>query len=171
MRTHRAALAVVLLAATGAAHAEAPPPVPDLGRELARLNATLSDIRSLLERQLETQNLDLLMKRMELAAAQVSDAESRLGRAAASLESLEEESAALTDRLAVVEAELLRGDAEGDPGAMAGFVAQLESTLERIEDRLRDKRLEIAGLENLLASKERDLRDWQELLDRRLANP
>ncbi len=141
---------------------------PELTRELAKLNATLDEIRSLLERVTETQGLDLMMKRMELSSAQAADLEKRF-------DGLESERAAIEDTMRQIEsnreAYLADIESRGDDESLLqaeAFTAQADRELAVRSERLRALDDEIAVLRNRLDAKRRELEDWQGYVDRRL---
>ncbi|MDX1502560.1 MAG: hypothetical protein R3325_09355 [Thermoanaerobaculia bacterium] len=162
-----ALMAALAPAARGQTAATAPAETA-VAAELTKLNATLTDIKTLLERLAETQGLDLLMKRMELSSARVTELESRLRGARAERTSVVDERARLQTNMEAYLAELERRSREDTEGELEAFTLQFEAGLERFEARLRDLDDEIARLENLLDARRRELEDWQGYIDRRL---
>lgn len=136
---------------------------PDVATELAELNRTMRELRDLLVRQLETQSLDLMLKRAELASTEVSQLESRLRSAEASQASLEDERRRLTTRM-----EGFREQDVENPEIRL-MERQFAQELEILDERLRDGQARIADLSARLARKQEDLRAWQMTLDRRLS--
>ena len=59
--------------------------------ELAQLNTTLEKVHKLLEQQLETQTLDLLLKRAQLVSSEVARLDDQLRKAQTRRDSLEDE--------------------------------------------------------------------------------
>ena len=86
-----AVLTLGLSLAAGQAAAQQVPQADGTAAELAKLNATLREIADLLGRQVEQSGLDLLMKRTQLAQAQVERAEAELKAVEAEKASAEEQ--------------------------------------------------------------------------------
>ena len=59
---------------------------------------------------------------------------------------------------------------DGDEGDAQSWIRRIETRIEQTRDRLRTAEQEVVGLQSRLDQKERDLEDWQELIDRRLSN-
>lgn len=89
----RAAIVCVLLmlAPISVRGEEAPGAADPVVAELAKLNGTLREIAALLRKQGEAQDLDLLMKRLQLAETRLADSEKALKSAESERRSLEEE--------------------------------------------------------------------------------
>ncbi len=139
-----------------------------LAGELARLNATLIDIRALLEQITETQGLDLLMKRMELSSAQVMETEKRLRSAESERSSVEDQRASMEASLQSYLARVESGSTKAPTEQLEAFTDQYETRIERLDARMERLDDEIAMLGNLLSAKRRELEDWREHIDRRL---
>ena len=166
-------LSLALLALTALFPAPALPQTaasdqPGLGAEVARLNATLLEIKGRLERLTETQSLDLLMKRMELSSAQVTEMEKRLRSAVAEHTDLDDE----REQMEMVR-ESYETESESDSGRITpeqldAFLNQHEVRMARLKTRMASLDSEMSRLQNLLAAKQRELEDWQSYIDRRL---
>lgn len=139
---------------------------PTLAEELRLLNTTLTEIKELLERQAETQGLDLLMKRMELSSAQAAEIEKRLREAEGRRQAVDDELTQLEERMEFITADYEGGGFDG--AQYETYVEQADAQRRRLGERLREIEGEIAGIENRLAAKRRDLDDWQTYIDRRL---
>ena len=87
---------VLALLPLGAAAQQAPLSADGLAVEVARVNATLKEIVTLLKRQSDIQSLDLLVKRVQLSDSQVAEQERRLRSAESELRNLEREQSSNT---------------------------------------------------------------------------
>jgi len=136
----------------------------DVAVELARINANLEKIASLLSRMDEAEGLDLLMKRVQLASARIGEDERRLRSVESELRSLESEKEAL-----VFQHEIAETRAVDDPGSEAeATVRMIERQQKWIRERISELSLEVNELRNRLVERERDLEGWQQIVDRRL---
>jgi uncharacterized protein (DUF3084 family) len=151
-----------------AAEGEEPLERAALTTELATLNATLAEIKVLLERITETQGLDLLMKRMELSSTQVVEIEKRLREAESERATVEDENIRLEMNMQAYTVELESGAMEASAEQIEAFTARHEAEVALRESRLRSLDDEIAMLHNRLSTKQRGLEDWQDYVDRRL---
>lgn len=145
-------------------------PAVEVAAQLSQLNATLMEVQALLERQLETQTLDLVLKRSQLASAEVGRLDAQLRRAVERRDSLEEEQVHLEVRAENLE-DAYRRSSEDGPSMQEVEMMQRNVRIQRalIEERLSNIAAEVVDLENRLERKREDLQSWQELLDRRLA--
>jgi hypothetical protein len=116
-------------------------------QELAQIRAALKEIAATLARQAEHSQIDLLMKRAQLAAGEVERGELQI-------RTFENVEARMADAAA----------AERE-----AMTAQIEGEQKRIAQRLRVLEGQIAELQNRLATRRDELRDWQAVLDRRLS--
>lgn len=165
------ATGLLLVVAHGVAAQEAAPAdgLARVAAELNRLNLTLEAIRGLLTQQVETENLDLLFKRAEFAAARVTALESEVRRAEGEQRTLEDEKQSIESRLQMIADRLDSGSLEADRAELEEVTSHMVGALKRVQERLRDVELEIGELQGRLATKRRELREWQDLLDRRLS--
>jgi hypothetical protein len=140
--------------------------------ELAELNDTMAEMRELLTRQLETQTLDLLFKRTELASNEVLRLDRSLRRATNRRIALDKERVELELReeaLDDFDRRRERGQAAPSAQNIELQLRNIRASTERVEERLRELDTEIVGLESSLDERLRDLEEWQQMLDRRLA--
>src|SRR5688500_12523137 len=164
-------VALVLLAPWPLA-AQAPPAATadPVAAELARLNATLKEIVTLLRKQGDNDELELVIKRVELAEARLAEAERRLAGAEADRRSLETERAQIELRLKMMASEIeQRGDDMPASEAEAMNTA-MEAELRRVRQRSGEMAGEIAALEGDVASRRREVEEWKTVLDRRLGS-
>jgi hypothetical protein len=132
-------------------------------RELAKLNATMREMADLLTRQVAQAQLDLLMKRTQMATNQVERAEAQLRQAQDERVSLDFQRSRLQSQREMT-AQGKMPETERDV-ILAGIdrglkqLTQQQSTLEG----------RITELQNRIADGQDDLRGWQALLDRRLS--
>ncbi|HEX9670215.1 MAG TPA: hypothetical protein VGC93_12120 [Thermoanaerobaculia bacterium] len=137
--------------------------------ELAKLNATLREIAGLMKKQEELQRVDLLIKRVQMTAGQLTDAERQLKTAESELRSLDHEKGELEGRLAMLSAS--DGKAEDlSPEQSEVIVARIDEELKRVRQRSSELRGEVEELRNRIAAREHELRDWQAVIDRRLGS-
>lgn len=161
-------LLITLLAIPGQAQPAADAEPDGLTAEVAKLNVTLEEVVKLMRQQVEGQTLDLLMKRIQLSADRVGQTERDLRAAQKQRESYADEKLELEDRMKMFEDQVDRGHL--DETEMEAFTQRLETSLERLEKRLRSSGQEIAELEGSLANQRQDLREWQEFVDQRLGD-
>lgn len=150
------------------AAAAAPGTIED---ELVRLNRTLKRIAALLERQLESDQIDLTLKRIEMGESRLSSLEDELADARATRTSTEDEIQGLRMHLQSIEQELSTASVEDLEGERPGYemmTRQATGRLERLESRLQETEGRIYEIENELARRRTDLRSLQEAVDRRL---
>ena len=160
MRSICMAVSLALLPAVAAAQTPSDP----VAKELAEVNATLKQIVALLDRQSDVQDLDLLMKRVQLSDSQVAELERRLRTAQSELRSAEEVQSNVEARLKVVTTSAEIPPAEREQMMVHG---QAEQTRQR--QRISQLTQEIAAIESELAKRRDDLRTWQAVLDKRLS--
>ncbi len=141
------------------------PPHP--GRELQRIGNELASIRVLLEHQLENQDLELVIRRSELASAEVADLERRLRDARSRVESLEDEVPRIETHLEQLEAEIENSSGLSVEDAEMNL-PYLATELARARRELANTEQEVAIVENQLVSKSDELLGWKDLVDRRL---
>lgn len=142
----------------------------ELAAGLAQLNATLLEIKDLLAIQIDTQGLDLLLKRSELASTQAAELEGLLRSAESTRTGLEDQLRNLQSEQEMMEAQMRSGAREADTLAIEAYTRQVEERIDQARDRLRQAEGEVIDLQSRLDTKQRDLGDWQDLIDRRLSN-
>lgn len=140
-------------------------------RELAGLNRTLQQIQGVLERLLVQQELDLLMKRIDLKARRLAPLQSELRGIRGSIESTNGEmkrSGAFKKQL---QAELeryreLRRDTNGS--AEERSLQDVESEIDLIEERLETLQRRQIEVEDELAARRQEIQFLEDALDERL---
>ncbi len=172
MRRISRTLLLALLPLTPMAAAQDAPPSGDVAAELAKVNTTLKEIAVLLGKQSDQQSIDLLMKRVQLSDAQVTELERRLRSDQSELRGLESERNGtelqlrfLATRMEQVE----QGKNTESPDDLKSMTVQFEGMLKRIRQRMSQLNQEMATLEGELSTRREELRSWQLTLDRRLA--
>lgn len=133
-------------------------------RELAKLNATVREVADLLTKQLAQGQLDLLMKRTQMALDQVVRAEAQLRRAQDERVSVEADRSRLERDREMVAAQEKMPAAERDAA-----LAAIDAETKRLAARQSALDGQIAELQNRIAERQDELRGWQALLDRRLS--
>ncbi len=136
--------------------------------ELAKLNLTLKEIETLLRRQGESDELGLLIQRVELAGARLAEQERALETAESERRSLDRRKGQLELRLTLMAAELERAESDLPADEVEATIAHVEAQLRLIRHRATELADEIAQLESTVASQSADLQAWQSILDRRL---
>ena len=136
----------------------------ELALEIKALNSTLESIRKVLLQQLETQNLELLMRRSDLASREAAEIERQLRAAKALRLEIAEEEKRTRNRFEMMLAQMQ----ELDESEAELFAAQMEQELSLMDARAKALDSEIGELEGRQSQKRGELRDWQDLLDRRL---
>jgi chromosome segregation ATPase len=167
-----ALLLTITIATPAIAQPDAEAGTAELAAGLTQLNATLLEMKELLSMQVETQGLDLLLKRSELVSTQAARLENLMRSAESTRMSLEDQVLQMESEQEVME-EAIRSGAMGvgdDQVEVQFHIRRIETRLEQTRDRLRAAEGEVVGLQSRLDQKERDLEDWQELIDRRLSN-
>ena len=141
-----------------------------IAQHLASIDETMTEMHELLERQLETQTLDLLLKRAQLASAEVARIDRTLRRSTEKRTSLDAERRQLEFRVEAVE-ELQRSRREEGPSdiELENRIRHLRNSIEVTEEALETVDSEIVDLSARLDRKRQDLEAWQEILDRRLS--
>lgn len=172
--TRSAAIATLLVAALWAADARAQEPSPEppsLQQEIARLNVTLKEIAGLLAKQLEGQETDLLIRRIELGSRSLEPRKERLRLAKASLTDLQGEEKNLVRTLEIMEEQrskqLDAGGGESEPWETLQL-QQMEDRVETVKRRQQELKREILELENDVAAREEDMRLLEQVIDSRL---
>ena len=168
MRRTLMALVLALLPVAAAAQA-APAATDPVAAELARVNATLKEITALLKGQSDIQDLDLLMKRVQLGESQVAELDRQLRSDESELRGLETQRSNSELRMRAIAAQLKRDSQDQKPGELEAISEQAAEELRRTRQRMGQLAQEIAALQNDLATRQEDLRGWQALLDRRLS--
>lgn len=167
-RTTWTAALAVLLAIPALAQPAAETEPDELTAEVAKLNDHLEELVKLVRQQVEGQTLDLLVQRIQLSAERVQQTERDLRAARQRRESQAEEKVQLEDRMKMFEDQVDRGHIE--EAELEAFTKQIETSLQRLETRLRSADREIAELEAALGLQRQDLREWQEFVDQRLGD-
>ena len=166
--------ALLLLSMGAAARAQAAPqPSPaasgSLEQEVIQLDRSLQELVSLLREYLARQEVDLLLKRVALGLQKMGplnqELESLRARKAADDEKL---SQLRTARAALPVPDIQSGtnpeaSEEGEIRRM-----QLDAEIARLKRRVSEADQRIMELENTLAEEQRELRQWEAEIDRRL---
>lgn len=160
-----AALMLILSLAAGQAVAQPGPEAGAAAAELAKLNVTMREIAELLTRQVEQSGLDLLMKRTQLAQAQVERAEEELKAVEADKASAEEQKSQLDARRELAATQL----EQAQPAEREAVQKMWETELATLNLRLRTADAQIVLLQNRIAAAQEEVRGWKTLLDRRLS--
>ena len=133
-------------------------------RELVKLNATVREVADLLTKQLAQGQLDLLIKRTQMALDQLERAEAQLRQTQDTRASVEAERTRLESQRQIVAAEEKIPAVERDAALMA-----IDAETKRVAQRQSAIEGQIVELQNRIAAGQDELRGWQTLLDRRLS--
>lgn len=165
-------LIAVFAAAVVTSYLTAQEPAPaetTLLDEARQMNKTLAQISKLLQKHVEAQDTDLLIKRFELSGRSLIPQKERLREARESVADLDPEEANLLGVLEAREEELARKgvDAESEPFHDMQ-TDQMERRIEAIGKRRQSLAREIMVLENEVAAQEEDLALLEDAIDSRL---
>jgi hypothetical protein len=168
MRRLLAVVALAVAPVAALAQPSSPPPPAAEAAELARINASLREVLSLLRQQSEVQSTELLMKRVQLAESRLAESNNRLRAATAERRALETAKASLEGRIELIAARMAQSTTEGSPEIEA-MSRQVIVEQRRIQQRLSALAEETGKLESEVSSQSADLASWQDALDRALA--
>ena len=116
--------------------------------EAVRLNRTLAQIASLLQKQVKGQDTELLIQRIELSGRRLGPMKERLRQARSALTDLEDEELNLAGVLEAMREEMAReGEAEEAEPYQVMQLEQMERRAEAIPERRRELGREIMELE------------------------
>ena len=165
--------AVVLLGAPVTVAAESPgrplaEPPGTAAEELHEIGAQLERIVALLERQVTAQELDLAMKRVEHATAMETEARRALEAARSRRTSVENELFGLEQRLRWMAEEIESGESGMTPAQIETMTNDADRLRERLDEQAREIDREILELEDALAARSRESREWRDFVDRQL---
>ncbi len=168
---HRTAAQIItsIMLAMPATHLGAEPSVAaeaTAAQQLAQINATMREIVTLLERQIEGQETDLLIKRIELSSRGLAAKKERLRKLRATAADLDERQGSFARTLEASEQEL--SEAVEDNPLHEVQLEQLRERLKSVADRQRDLERELVVLENEVRTEEEDMEVLEAVLDERL---
>ncbi len=163
-------LAILLVELTVAGVAPAQEPAPNFAAELVKIHAALEKIATLLARQSDSADVDLLMKRVQLGQSRISEYERQLKDAEHSREELQDRKTQLEMQVQMTRT---RNDNASEPRMspeeLDSWTQRFGEQLKRTNQRLSEASAEIAEIQGHLTESVEGVRDWQVLLDRRLA--
>ncbi|MCP4659212.1 MAG: YbhB/YbcL family Raf kinase inhibitor-like protein [bacterium] len=175
----RMSSAVLLAALCGAAflspalaqEEEATASETTLAQELTKLNQTMREITELMRTYIARQEVDMIMKRIELHRRYLTPLEEELRRAKSTQENVEEELERMSVIIAEMEEELERDDSDGlDPadGRAQQAVDRMELHLKLQKDRRWTLEQRIIELENDLTGRRQEMEALEEIADEQL---
>lgn len=138
-----------------------------LEEHLARLSGSLQEIVTLLERQVEGDETNLLIKRIELSDRSLAAKKERLRRMREEAANLQEKELSLSGILEASEEQEVAGTLEMD-AAQQVMLDQMEERVRSIARRRQDIERELAVLENEVRIEEEDMEILESVLDDRL---
>jgi len=165
-----AILSIVLSAGVAAEETPSPAAEPpgSLEAEVAKLHQTLERIADLLEAQVDAQQLDLAIKRLEVLAGRLERSERELRNLRASRNSMKTEQIALEEHRAQAALRAENPEDETPEEERRAFFRQMDRQLQSLRENIADVDRQIVELENEIATQRRDLEGWQSFVDRRL---
>jgi len=140
------------------------PETPSVSQSLAEISATLKQL-------LDRQDLDLLVKRIDLKSRRIASLEGQLRGARDERDSLEEARTQLRLHLDQLTEQLdleLAKPGEGDSPAFKAQKEELELRLKQLGDRMDALDLRMADLQSLLSVREDEIEGLEDALDRRM---
>jgi len=137
--------------------------------QLTQINQALKRIADSLEGQLDGQRLDLMLKRLEVSERRVAVLQEQVQEAQASRSLLEDQKARTELQLSEMADRIAAGDLELSDTEAETVVTQMELDLEQSSARIAELDRQLVGLENELTRARKEIRDWQNFVDRELA--
>lgn len=167
--------ALLILEAGSSAKAQtatpsSPSPNGSLEQEVRQLNRSVQELVALLRDYLSHQDVDLLLKRVEIGLQKIAPLDQELKdlrvQKAADEESLNQMRIAMT-MFQTLEQDGAGSEASEDTAQIAQKV-QLEAEVKRLRRRISETEQRIVEVEGKLTQEQRDLQQWETLIDRRL---
>ncbi len=160
------AIALGALATTSPLHAQTAPSGEAQSLALAEIADALGRIADAMERQIEGSRLDLLMKRVDISHSRLNELEGRLRAAQTDYDKAVENQTRLESQLETLQE---RAEAEGaDENSMRFNLRQLETELELAGERVANPLATITRLQHEIATRHREIEDWQAYVDREI---
>jgi len=168
-----ALLALAVSMGTAWAQGSEAAPAAGSSAELARLNRSMQELVDLFAVYLERQQVELLMRRIELKTRRLTVQEEELQATRSHQESVEEELTMLKGMVERLEANARDSDETPGLETSAGdaerrMLEEVESRVELLEDkrwRLEQKALD---LDSVIERQRREIDAWEEIVDREL---
>ncbi|MEM7354727.1 MAG: hypothetical protein AAF657_28215 [Acidobacteriota bacterium] len=137
-----------------------------IGQQLAQVNASLQQIVTLLQRQIEGDETSLLIKRVELSNRNLTAKKDRLRKLRDEAANQQEKELSLSGALEATE-EQLAGELDVEP-AQQIMMEQMEERIKSVARRRQDLERELVVLENEVRIEEEDMEVLEAVLDDRL---
>ena len=137
-----------------------------LQEHLAQLNVTMREIATLLQRQVEGDETNLLIKRIELSDRSLSSKKDRLQKLREAAANLKEKEISLAGALEAAEQEV--NESLENDGMQQVMLEQLEERWQSVKRRRQDHEREVTVLESEVRVEEDDVRVLESILDDRL---
>jgi predicted nucleic acid-binding Zn-ribbon protein len=146
-------------------------PGPSVAGELVKIHAVLEKISNLLAQQTDSADLDLLMKRVQLAQSQATDLERQVRGAGMRLQGLQDEKRSIELQITIGQASQ-ESDEGGElsPSMVEAMEQNWEEQRKNVSQRIASTTAELAEAQSRLDESNAAVHSWQEVLDRRLAN-
>lgn len=136
--------------------------------QLARIDASLKEIARSLKQQADTQQADLLLKRVSLALTQLAAGEERLKRIDDEIRTVGERDAELRGSMKMFESK--SPASESAAATQREQIAEFNRLLARSEERLAALNQQRIETQNAIEAYRRDAREWQASLDKFLTS-
>lgn len=146
-------------------------PGPSVAGELVKIHAVLEKISNLLAHQTDSADLDLLMKRVQLAQSQATDLERQVRGAGMRLQGLQDEKRSIELQIEIGQASQESDEnRELTPSMVETMERNWESQRRSVNQKIASTTAELAEAQSRLDESNAAVHIWQEVLDRRLAN-
>lgn len=136
--------------------------------QLARIDASLKEIARSLKQQADTQQADLLLKRVSLALTQLAASEERLKRVEDEIRTVGDRDGELRSSMKMLESKTPASETAA--ATQREQIAEINRLLARSEERLRALDQQKIETQNAIEAFRRDAREWQASLDKFLTN-
>jgi chromosome segregation ATPase len=136
--------------------------------ELARMDASLKEIARALKQQAETQQADLLLKRVTLSLTQFAAGEERLKRIDQETRTLRDEDAEMQTSLKMLTAKSATPETSATPHR--DQIGEINSRVSTIQERLATLNEQRIETQNEIERLRSDAREWQAALDKFLSS-
>lgn len=159
------------MAPSSAAPPASPSPAESLEQEVRQLNRSVQELVALLRDYLARQDVDLLLKRVEIGLQKIGPLNQELASLRAQNLADEEQLGKNRSALTAIQTREAEGGASPDPQVTtddATRKVQLDAEIKRLRRRISATEQRIVEVEGKLAQEQRDLQQWETLIDRRL---
>ncbi|HYU35488.1 MAG TPA: hypothetical protein VEW48_25320 [Thermoanaerobaculia bacterium] len=142
-----------------------------LEQEVAKLDRSVQELVALLREYLAHQDVDLLLKRVELGLQKMGPLNQELTSLQARQSADEEQLGQLQSALTALQARELQSEASPDPQVTTDDATrkiQMEAEIKRLKRRIAETEQRISEDENELTEEQRNVQQWESVIDKRL---